>query len=141
MGYTPRIQGRSSSRAKDMFSFDEMEFGGDDMGPLVDDLEVEAFDELMDHPWLQFPQGTVARSRHDRLLRKEMGHQKAIDYDLLTELGQQERMMAIIGEDTSWSRLFDMTYAPQYRLITVEFISTFMYRPQDPDFQPQPVQP
>ncbi|KAL8196706.1 hypothetical protein R6Q57_024583 [Mikania cordata] len=48
-----------------------------------------------------------------------MGHQKAIDYDLLAELGQQERMMAIIGEDTPWSRLFEMT-------------------PQAPDFQPQP---
>ncbi|KAL8208339.1 hypothetical protein R6Q57_007751 [Mikania cordata] len=67
-----------------------------------------------------------------------MGHQKAIDYDLLTELGQQERMMTIIGEDMPWFRLFDVTYAPQYRLITVEFLSTFMYRPQGPDFQSQP---
>ncbi|KAL8218525.1 hypothetical protein R6Q57_021898 [Mikania cordata] len=89
----------------------------------------------------QFPQGIVACSRRDRILRKEIGHQKAIDYDMLTELGHYERMMAIIGEDTPWSRLFDMTYGPQYRLITVEFLSTFMYRPQGPDFQPQPGQP
>ncbi|KAL8244893.1 hypothetical protein R6Q59_011151 [Mikania micrantha] len=34
-----------------------------------------------------------------------------------------------------------MTYVPQYRLITVEFLSTFRYRPQAPDFQPQPGQP
>ncbi|KAL8199929.1 hypothetical protein R6Q57_013497 [Mikania cordata] len=47
-------------------------------------------------------------------------------------------MEAIIGEDTPWSRLFDMTYAPQYRLITVDFLSTFVYQPQPPDFQPQP---
>ncbi|KAL8223481.1 hypothetical protein R6Q57_018956 [Mikania cordata] len=47
-------------------------------------------------------------------------------------------MMAIIGQDTPWSRLFEMTYAPQYRLITVEFLSTFIYRPCGPDFQPQP---
>ncbi|KAL8217788.1 hypothetical protein R6Q57_021161 [Mikania cordata] len=66
-----------------------------------------------------------------------MDQQKAIDYDLLAELGQLERMTAIIGEDTSWSRLFEMTYAPQYRLITVEFLSTFVYRPRDPDYQPQ----
>ncbi|KAL8218178.1 hypothetical protein R6Q57_021551 [Mikania cordata] len=103
----------------------------------VDDLEVDQFDELMDHPWLQFSQGKVARNRHDRLLRKDMGQQKAIDYDLLAELGQQERMTTIIGEDTPWSRLFEMTYAPQYRLITVEFLSTFVYRPRGPDFQPQ----
>ncbi|KAL8242011.1 hypothetical protein R6Q59_012313 [Mikania micrantha] len=108
--------------------------------PHVDDLDVEHFDELMDHPWLAFPQGTSVRRRRDRLLKKEMGNQKAIDYDLLAELGQQERMTAIIGEDTTWSRLFEMTYAPQYRLITVDFLSTFRYRPQPPDFQPQPGQ-
>ncbi|KAL8214234.1 hypothetical protein R6Q57_003683 [Mikania cordata] len=66
-----------------------------------------------------------------------MGQQKAIDYDLLAELGQLERMTAIIGEDTSWSRLFEMTYAPQYRLITMEFLSTFVYKPRGPDYQPQ----
>ncbi|KAL8218139.1 hypothetical protein R6Q57_021512 [Mikania cordata] len=122
----------------DMSSSDEMEFVGDDMRqPHVDDLDVEHFDELMDHPWLQFPQGTIARNRRDRSLRKEMGHQKTIDYDLLAKLRQQERMTAIIDEDTPWSRLFEMTYAPQYRLIMVEFLSAFRYRPQAPDFQPQ----
>ncbi|KAD0364776.1 hypothetical protein E3N88_44380 [Mikania micrantha] len=50
-------------------------------------------------------------------------------------------MMAIIGKDTPWSRLFDMTYAPQYRLLTVEFLSTFVFRPQAPDFQPEPGHP
>ncbi|KAL8223016.1 hypothetical protein R6Q57_020415 [Mikania cordata] len=101
----------------DMSSSDEMEVP-------VDDLEVDQFDELMDNPWLQFPHGTVARNRRGRLLRKE-------------------RMTVIIGEDTPWSRLFEMTYAPQYRLITVEFLSTFVYRPHGPDFQPQadPQQP
>ncbi|KAL8208903.1 hypothetical protein R6Q57_008315 [Mikania cordata] len=66
-----------------------------------------------------------------------MGQQKAIDYDLLAELRQLERMTTIIGEDTPWSRLFEMTYAPQYRLITVEFLFTFVYRPRGPDYQPQ----
>ncbi|KAL8189172.1 hypothetical protein R6Q57_028738 [Mikania cordata] len=91
----------------------------------------------MVHPWLQFPQRTVARNRRDQLLRKEMGQQKTIDYDLLAELGQLERMTAIVGEYTPWSRLFEMTYAPQYRLITVEFLSIFVYRPRGPDYQPQ----
>ncbi|KAL8227540.1 hypothetical protein R6Q57_015124 [Mikania cordata] len=45
-------------------------------------------------------------------------------------------MTAIIGEDTPWSRLFEMTFAPQYRLITVEFLSTFVFRPRVAD-QPQ----
>ncbi|KAL8232043.1 hypothetical protein R6Q57_001821 [Mikania cordata] len=107
------------------------------MEGLHDDLDVDQFDELLVHPWLQFPQGTVARNRRDRILRKEMAQQKAIDYNLLAELGQLERMTAIIGEDTPWSRLFEMTFAPQYRLITVEFLSTFVYRPRGPDYQPQ----
>ncbi|KAL8201965.1 hypothetical protein R6Q57_011112 [Mikania cordata] len=72
-----------------------------------------------------------------KLIRYETYQQKAIDYDLLAELGQLERMTAIIGENTPWSRLFEMTYAPQYRLITVEFLSTFVYRPRGPDYQPQ----
>ncbi|KAL8231385.1 hypothetical protein R6Q57_001163 [Mikania cordata] len=109
----------------DVSSSDEMEVVGDDMGqPHVDDLDVEHFDELMDHPWLQFPHVTIARQRRDRLLKKEMGNQKAIDYDLLAELGQQERMTVIIGEDTPLSCLFEMTY-----------------RPQALDFQSQPGQP
>ncbi|KAL8199684.1 hypothetical protein R6Q57_013252 [Mikania cordata] len=45
-------------------------------------------------------------------------------------------MTAIIGRDTPWSRLFEMTFSPQYRLITVEFLSTFVYRPHGLDFQP-----
>ncbi|KAL8232916.1 hypothetical protein R6Q57_002694 [Mikania cordata] len=40
-----------------------------------------------------------------------MGQQKAIDYDLLAELDQMERMTAIIGEDTPWPRGPD--YQPQ----------------------------
>ncbi|KAL8205471.1 hypothetical protein R6Q57_009022 [Mikania cordata] len=47
-----------------------------------------------------------------------------------------ERMTSIIGDDTPWSRLFEMTFAPQYRLITVEFLSTFVFRPRAAD-QPQ----
>ncbi|KAL8214323.1 hypothetical protein R6Q57_003772 [Mikania cordata] len=46
-------------------------------------------------------------------------------------------MVAIIGEDAPWARLFDMAYAPQYRLLTVEFLSMFVFRPQAPDIQPE----
>ncbi|KAL8189496.1 hypothetical protein R6Q57_029062 [Mikania cordata] len=134
----------STARPTKCFT-DSKEFAGmfvymsssDEMEALHDDLDVEQFDELMDHPGLQFSQRTVARNRRDRLLRKGMSQQKAIDYDLLAELGQLERMTAIIGDETPWSRLFEMAYAPQYRLVTVEFLSTFVYRPRGPDYQPQ----
>ncbi|KAL8211298.1 hypothetical protein R6Q57_005735 [Mikania cordata] len=74
-----------------------------------EEVEVDQFDELSHHPWLQFPQGMIARNRRDRLLRKSMGQQKAIDDDLLTQFGERHRMGAIIGEDTPWYRLFDYT--------------------------------
>ncbi|KAL8200301.1 hypothetical protein R6Q57_011640 [Mikania cordata] len=48
-----------------------------------------------------------------------------------------QRMTVIIGENTPWSRLFEMAFVPQYRLITLEFLSTFVYRPRGPDYQPQ----
>ncbi|KAL8223930.1 hypothetical protein R6Q57_019405 [Mikania cordata] len=115
---------KTTSIQVNMSSSDEMEGLHDD---------IDEMDELIHHPWLQFPQGTIARNRRDRLLRKEMGQQKAIDYDLLAELGQLERMTTIIGEDTPWSRLFEMTFAPQYRLITVEFLSTFVFTPHAAD--------
>ncbi|KAL8188990.1 hypothetical protein R6Q57_029510 [Mikania cordata] len=108
----------------DMSSSDEMEGLHDD---------IDEMDELIHHPWLQFHQETIARNRRDRLLRKEMGQQKAIDYDLLAELGQLKRMTTIIGEDTPWSRLFEMTFASQYRLIIVEFLSTFVLTPRAAD--------
>ncbi|KAL8225728.1 hypothetical protein R6Q57_018285 [Mikania cordata] len=41
-----------------------------------------------------------------------------------------------LGLYTPWSRLFEMTFAPQYRLITMEFLSTFLFRPRAAD-QPQ----
>ncbi|KAL8255971.1 hypothetical protein R6Q59_031038 [Mikania micrantha] len=41
-------------------------------------------------------------------------------------------MRAIIGEDTPWTRLFDITELPTHRLITVEFLSTFRYRAHQP---------
>ncbi|KAL8217883.1 hypothetical protein R6Q57_021256 [Mikania cordata] len=85
------------------------------------------------NPTREIPKGTIARNMCDRLVRKEMGQQKAIDYDLQAELGQLERVTTIIGEDTPWSRLFEMTFAPQYRLITMEFLSTFVFRPRAAD--------
>ncbi|KAL8209755.1 hypothetical protein R6Q57_006487 [Mikania cordata] len=82
------------------------------------------------------------RAYQTRSVAEEIdGPAKAIDYDLLTQIGARERMTTIIGEDTPLSRLFEMCYAPQYRLITVKFLSTFIYRPVDPDFQPQPDHP
>ncbi|KAL8215705.1 hypothetical protein R6Q57_022542 [Mikania cordata] len=44
------------------------------------------------------------------------------------ECGEAERARAILGEDTPWTCLFELAELPTYRLITVEFLSTFRYR-------------
>ncbi|KAL8232846.1 hypothetical protein R6Q57_002624 [Mikania cordata] len=42
--------------------------------------------------------------------------------------GEAGRARAILGEDTPWTRLFELAELPTYRLLTVEFLSTFRYR-------------
>ncbi|KAL8211138.1 hypothetical protein R6Q57_005575 [Mikania cordata] len=47
---------------------------------------------------------------------------------VLADAGQAARARAILGEDTPWTRLFAIAELPTYRLITVEFLSTFRCR-------------
>ncbi|KAL8205754.1 hypothetical protein R6Q57_009305 [Mikania cordata] len=63
-----------------------------------------------------------------RIVRMSMGTPGCIDWGILGDCGEVERARAIIGEDTPWTRLFDLAELPSYRLITVEFLSTFRYR-------------
>ncbi|KAL8200156.1 hypothetical protein R6Q57_011495 [Mikania cordata] len=44
------------------------------------------------------------------------------------DVGDEVRARAILGENTPWTRLFEIAELPTYRLITVEFLSTFRYR-------------
>ncbi|KAL8227067.1 hypothetical protein R6Q57_016899 [Mikania cordata] len=53
---------------------------------------------------------------------------RCIDWGILGDCGEAERARALLGEDTPWTRLFDLAELPTYRLITVEFLSTFQYR-------------
>ncbi|KAL8216740.1 hypothetical protein R6Q57_023577 [Mikania cordata] len=47
---------------------------------------------------------------------------------VLADCGEAERARAILVEDTPWTRLYELAELPTYRLITVEFLSTFRYR-------------
>ncbi|KAL8193624.1 hypothetical protein R6Q57_026759 [Mikania cordata] len=69
---------------------------------------------LSQHEWLQLERASAVAMRCRRILRMSMG----------TPL----RARTILGEDTPWTRLFELTELPTYRLITVEFLSTFRYR-------------
>ncbi|KAL8225526.1 hypothetical protein R6Q57_018083 [Mikania cordata] len=53
---------------------------------------------------------------------------QSIRQGILGDCGEAERARAILGEDTPWTRLFDLAELPSYRLITMEFLSTFRYR-------------
>ncbi|KAD2804921.1 hypothetical protein E3N88_38298 [Mikania micrantha] len=69
---------------------------------------------LSQHEWLQFEPESAA------LMRCHWG--------LLADAEKAVRASAILGEDTPWTRMFDLADMPTYRLITVEFLSTFRYR-------------
>ncbi|KAL8207993.1 hypothetical protein R6Q57_007405 [Mikania cordata] len=63
-----------------------------------------------------------------RIIQMSMGTPRCIDWVVLGDCGEAERARAILGEDTPWTRLFDLAELPTYRLLTVEFLSTFRYR-------------
>ncbi|KAL8211420.1 hypothetical protein R6Q57_005857 [Mikania cordata] len=80
------------------------------------------------HERLQFEPESAAAMRCRRILRMSVATPRCIDWGVLADAGHAERARAILGEDTPWTRLFDIAELPTYRLITVEFLSTFRYR-------------
>ncbi|KAL8218180.1 hypothetical protein R6Q57_021553 [Mikania cordata] len=63
-----------------------------------------------------------------RILPMSMGTPRCIDWGVLAGAGEAVHARPILGEDTPWIRLFELTELPSYRLITVEFLSTFRHR-------------
>ncbi|KAL8215852.1 hypothetical protein R6Q57_022689 [Mikania cordata] len=68
-------------------------------------LDAESL-ELSQHEWLQFEPNTTTSIRCRRILRMSMATPRCID----------------------WGVLVDSADLPTYRLITVDFLSTFRYR-------------
>ncbi|KAD5317339.1 hypothetical protein E3N88_17285 [Mikania micrantha] len=90
-------------------------------------LDPETF-ALSQHAWLQFEPQSAQAVRCRRILRMSVPTPHCIDWGLLADAGEAARARAILGEDTPWTRLFDLADLPTYRLITVEVLSTFRYR-------------
>ncbi|KAL8197986.1 hypothetical protein R6Q57_029992 [Mikania cordata] len=84
---------------------------------------------LSQHEWLQFDpaSASAAAMRCLRIIRMSMGTPRCIDWGVLGDCGEAEHARAILGEDTPWNRLFDLAELHTYRLLTVEFLSTFRY--------------
>ncbi|KAD3641785.1 hypothetical protein E3N88_31009 [Mikania micrantha] len=83
---------------------------------------------LSQHEWLQFEPQAAATTRCRQILRMSMGTPRCIYMFVLAYCGEVVRARAILGEDTPWTRLFEIAELPSYMLITVEFLSTFRYR-------------
>ncbi|KAD2805000.1 hypothetical protein E3N88_38377 [Mikania micrantha] len=58
-------------------------------------------DDLRDHPILQFPEGSTAVGRCDKFRIMSVGRQKAVDMEILGEIGERERAERWIGEEMS----------------------------------------
>ncbi|XP_035837093.1 uncharacterized protein LOC118485003 [Helianthus annuus] len=63
----------------------------------------------------------------------EIGGHCALDWGALEEVAEAARARGLIGDDTPWSRLFDMAYTPSYRVMACEFLSSFDYAPRPAD--------
>ncbi|KAL8231584.1 hypothetical protein R6Q57_001362 [Mikania cordata] len=105
----------------------DAEMAHDDVGQQRPPMDPNTL-ALSQHEWLQFEPGSAAAMRCRRIIRMSMGTPRCVDWGVLGDCGEAERARAILGEDTPWTRLFDLAELPSYRLITVEFLSTFRYR-------------
>ncbi|KAD5803435.1 hypothetical protein E3N88_14795 [Mikania micrantha] len=72
---------------------------------------------LSQHEWLQFDPESAAAIRCRRIIRMSVATPRCIDWGVLADAGQAERARAILGEDTQWTRLFDIAELPTYRMI------------------------
>ncbi|KAJ0428879.1 hypothetical protein HanHA300_Chr17g0651011 [Helianthus annuus] len=57
----------------------------------------------------------------------------ALDWGALEEVAEAARARQFIGDDTPWSRLFDIAYTPSYRVMACQFLSSFDFAPRPAD--------
>ncbi|KAL8223230.1 hypothetical protein R6Q57_020629 [Mikania cordata] len=79
---------------------------------------------LRDHTLLMFEMGTFESDRLDMFISLELLHHWNISWDLIDQLGQRDRLERLLGP--KWVRVLACDW-PQYKELTMEFHSTFMY--------------
>ncbi|KAL8217790.1 hypothetical protein R6Q57_021163 [Mikania cordata] len=79
---------------------------------------------LLDHTLLMFEMGTYERDRLDMFITLELLHHRNISWDLIDQLGQRDRLERMLGP--KWVRVLACDW-PQYKELTIEFHSIFMY--------------
>jgi hypothetical protein len=80
---------------------------------------------------VQFAARTDPTKRLRRLCRKKFARHRRIDWRFIRDVQEYDRAMEVLGgEDTPFFRLFRLADLPAHRELTVEFYSTFRYRPR-----------
>ena len=82
---------------------------------------------LRDYRHLQFAADSRETGRLTSLLRMAPEPNVMVGWEFLDAVGERDRYTQIVGQDTPWSRLFEMDL-PAYRELTLEFFSTFLCR-------------
>ncbi|KAD3640814.1 hypothetical protein E3N88_30037 [Mikania micrantha] len=85
---------------------------------------------LKDHTLLMFEMGTFESDMLDRFVSLELLHHRNINWELVDQLGQRDRLERLLGP--KWRRVLACDW-PQYKELTIEFHSTFMY--DDSEFE------
>ncbi|KAD5961049.1 hypothetical protein E3N88_12522 [Mikania micrantha] len=79
---------------------------------------------IREHTLLSFDLGTFESQRLDRFISLELLHHRNIDWELLDQLGQRDRIERLLGP--RWTTVLACDW-PQYKELALEFHSTFMY--------------
>ncbi|KAJ0815270.1 hypothetical protein HanPSC8_Chr17g0795581 [Helianthus annuus] len=80
---------------------------------------------LVDSPLLRFTVGSAEYMKFDTIKKLKLLEFRRIDWDLVGQLGQVERLQELLGPKFRMALDCD---APQYYELTMEFHSTFYYR-------------
>ncbi|MFS7934916.1 hypothetical protein Hanom_Chr05g00397291 [Helianthus anomalus] len=100
--------------------------------------QVPRFDEMaggdcLGIPYMDYPNNSREYKRFNRLQQMKVGWQRALSWEALQEVGEEERARGLIRENSPWDRMFSVAAGPSYRTMMVEFLSTFVYRPRPAD--------
>ncbi|MFS7974125.1 hypothetical protein Hanom_Chr09g00864891 [Helianthus anomalus] len=63
----------------------------------------------------------------------EIGGHVAIDWSASEEVEEAVRARGVIEHDTPWERLFELVFLPSYRVLVIEFLSSFKFHLRPPD--------
>ncbi|KAJ0800849.1 hypothetical protein HanPI659440_Chr03g0110011 [Helianthus annuus] len=116
--------------------FDDMDFDEDEVSQVQQQEPV--VDPLDGHTYLTFLLGSIRHERCAKLCTMEIGGHVEIDWEVIETLTKDGRARDIVGLDTPFACLFQITTEDSYRGLTIEFLSSFIYKPHPDDYVEDP---